>query len=130
MCDRDRSAGCNLLLEERHDTTVAAQHIAESCGDELRYRLVRSGELAEERLDIDLRDALRCSHDVRRVDGFVGTNHHKALSAVLDSEVGHVLRTEHISQNSLRGVLLHKGHMFVCSSVEDELRMVLLKHFA
>ena len=72
MCDRDRASLAYLFLEERNDTAIGAQHVAESGGDELRPLLCLSiamfavQELVQG-LHVNLADTLGATHDVGRI---------------------------------------------------------------
>ena len=106
--DRHRAALCDLLLKARHDRAVAAEDIAEAHGHKLGFRifgglhdlahtaalvaavhvkrrqLVRLAvaDLAAERLNDHLAQALGRAHDVRGVHRLVGRDQNKALAAV------------------------------------------------
>ena len=108
MRDRHRAALCDLLLKARHDRAVAAEDIAEAHGHKLGFRifgglhdlahtaalvaavhvkrrqLVRLAvaDLAAERLNDHLAQALGRAHDVRGVHRLVGRDQNKALAAV------------------------------------------------
>ena len=123
--DGDRSPVADLLLEDGNDAAVAAEDIAESCGDELRhapdlallYRLV-------EALAVDLANPLAAPHHIGRVDGLVSGYHNELPGAVLDGEVGYDTGAVDVVLHCYRRVVLHHRDMLVGGGVEDILRPV------
>ena len=123
--DRNGTARSDLLAEAGNDRTVGTQHVAETRGDELGATLddtLLDGQT--QRLDVDFGEPLGAAHDIGRIDGLVGGDHHHALHAVFDTLVGHVARTGHVDQHRFARVLLHERHMLVGRRVEHHLRMV------
>ena len=79
---------------------------------------------------VNLGDALGSSHDIGRVDGLVGRNHHELLHAVFDGQVGHEFGAKHIDKYSLVCVLFHERHMLVGGGMEHHLRTVHFEHLS
>ena len=126
MRDGDRSAGGDLFTEIRNDGPIAAQYVAETGGNELRTVFVLRVQFLEERLYVYLRDTLAGAHDIGGVYRLVGGDHHKALNAVFDRHVRHVLCSQNVSLNSLVREIFHQRHMLVSRRVIDYIR----PHFA
>ena len=117
-----------LLLEERYDGAVGAEHVAETGGDELGLAgHPAGGYLLAYGLYVDLGYALGSSHDVGRVDGLVGGDHHEFLDVVADGGIHDVFGAEDVGLHGLHWVGLHKGHMLVGSGVEDHVGTVLIE---
>ena len=128
MGHRHRTTVLDLLAETRDDAAVAAQHVAETRGDELGLPLVlalRNGET--QRLDVNLGQTLRTPHHIGGVHRLVGTDHHHLLHVVLNTLVGHVARAVHVDEHGLAGVLLHERHMLVGRGMEHHLGMIVPK---
>ena len=122
---RYRAALGDLLAEARDHRAVRPQHVAETRGDELRLALHLAGlDGQTERLYVDLRQTLRATHDVGRVDGLVRRDHDHLLDVVFDTLVRYVTRTGDVGQYGFAGVLLHQRHVLVGGRVEDHLRTV------
>ena len=125
MRDSERAAFRQLFAETRDDRAVAAQHIAEACGDEACLssdRTFLNGET--EALDIHLGEAFGGAHDVGGVDGFVGRDLDELLHLIFDRGVGDDVGAIDIGMDRFAGILLHERHMFVGSGMEDDLRAV------
>ena len=77
-------------------------------------------------LHIHLRQTFGRSHDIGRVDGFIGRDHDELVYVVLDCHIGYVTRTVDIRMDGFAGVLFHQGHMLVGGGMEDQLGMETL----
>ena len=122
MRDRHGAARLDLLLKERDDGAVGAQHVAEAHGDELGVLA-----LAADGLYDHFAEALGGAHDVGRVDGFIRRDLHEDVRAVLVRTAGDVERAEDVVFDGLVGACLHERNVFVRRRVEDDLRPVLCK---
>ena len=77
-------------------------------------------------LHIHFRQTLGRSHDIGRVDGFIGRDHDELVYVVLDCHIGYVTRTVDIRMDGFAGVLFHQWHMLVGGGMEDQLGMETL----
>ena len=64
MRDRDRTAPGDLLLEQRHYTTIAAQHITKAHGEKACVIVLKPE-------DDELGHPLGHSHNIGRIDCFI-----------------------------------------------------------
>ena len=154
MRDRDGTALCDLLFEQRDDGTVAAEHVAEAHRDEFRFdiaehaagavlvrvltafvreqlrNLVRPArlDLCVEALHDHFAQTLAGAHDVGRVDRFVGRNQHKALAAVDHRRVCGFIGAEDVVLDRFARAVLHQRHVLVRRRVIDDLRVIGLEH--
>ena len=123
MGDSHRASLGDLLAEARDNRAVGAQDIAKAGGDESgAARLMAAFNGEAQGLDIDLGKALGAAHDIGRVHGLVGGDHHHLLHVVFDAFVGHVARACYVHQHCLARVLLHQRDVLVGRCVEDHLR--------
>ena len=151
--DRNRSTLGNLLFEDRHYRTVAAQHVAEADSDKFGPDICKmdtvffflcdfipemSKELGDvgclsgfdlliKGLDDHLAQALAGTHDVGGVHGLVGGDQHKALTAVRHGGIGGFIGADGVVLDGLVGAVLHKGDVFMGCGVIDDLRAVFLE---
>ncbi len=126
---RNGTATLNLLAEQRDDGTVGAQHIAKTGSDKLRGGRMVFLDFAGQGLHVDFADALGAAHDVGRVHGFVGGDHHKAFHIVFDGKVGQNFGSEDIVLDGLRHVVFHHGNVLVGSGVEHVFGHVAFEDF-
>ena len=127
MGDGQRTAFCQLLTETGNDGAVAAQHITETGSDKAGFTgLPAFTDSDAQALHIHLCQTFGSSHNVGRVDGFIGRDHDELVYAVFDCHIGHVARAIDIRMDGFAGVLFHKGHMLVGSGMEDQLGMETL----
>ena len=120
----DGTAFGDLLAETRDNRSIAAKDVAEAGGDETGLAGVLAlfdGEAKA--LDINLSKALGAAHDVGRIDGLVGRDHHHLIDAVFDALVSYVTGAVDIDQDGFARIVLHQRHVFVSRSVEDNLRV-------
>ena len=119
---RHRSARLDLLLEKRHHTPSAAQHIPEP------HRRERRRLSARQILDHHLRHPLRHSHDAAGIHRLVRRNEHELAHPTFARHLSHSQRPQHIVAHGLFRILLHERHVLVGSGVEDYLRAVVADH--
>ena len=129
MRNRNGTTALNLLTEQRNHGTIGAQHIAKAGGDELRAGRVVLLDFLGQCLHIDFADALGAAHDVGRVHGFVGGDHHKAFHIVFDGKVGQDFGSEDIVLDGLRHVVFHHGNVLVGGGMEHVFGPVVVKDF-
>ena len=153
MGDRYRAALRDLLLEERDDRTVAAQHVAKAHRDEFGLRAAQRMKLAllvdhllrpvgeqlrnlgglalldlvVKGLNDHLAQALGRAHDIGRIDRFIRADQHEALAAVADGGVGGFIGADRVVLDRLARAVLHQRHMLVRRRVVHDLRPELLK---
>ena len=72
-------------------------------------------------LHIHLCQTFGSSHDVGRVDGFIGRDHDELIYVVLDCHISYVTRTINIRMDGFAGVLFHQGHMLVGGGMEHDM---------
>ena len=118
VCDGHWAALRDLLLEERDHTSVAAQHVSETHGHEVRVGL------AVHHLHDHLTEALGGAHDVRRVHRLVRGDQDELLHARCGRSLRHLIGPFHVILDRLVGAVLHERHMFVGRGVEDDIRMI------
>lgn len=94
----------DLLLEERNDRTVRAEHIAEADGCEGGIR----GDGIDV-LDDHFTDALGCPHNVGWVNRLVGGNENEAFRLVLARRHCRIQRAEDVVFDRLVGDGFHQG---------------------
>ena len=86
---RHGASALDLLAEEWYHRAVAAQHVAKAGGDELRVLAHLLG-IEEERLAVDLGQALGAAHDVAGVHSLVGRYHDKLITTTTSAMTGAV----------------------------------------
>ena len=117
--DGDGTAVLDLLLKERNDRTVGAEHVAEAHRGELRLAA---------RLRHHLHDlfaaALGSAHHVGGVHGFIGGDHDELLHAVLIRHLRHVQSAEDVVLARFFRVGFHERNVLVRRRVEDYLGLM------
>ena len=122
---RHRSAFLYLLAESRYHGTIGAKHISKTGGDKFGASLdFPALHRKPKALDINFRKTLGASHDIGRVDSFVGGYHHHLIHIVLDTFVRHISGAGHIDHHSFARILLHKRNMLVRRRVKYYLRPI------
>ena len=153
MGDGDWTACLDLLLEKRDDGSVASQYVSEADCHELSFCTLQCfcrlfvmypavhpvGEqlrdlvclaffdLVVKGLNDHLAEALRCAHDVRRVDRLVGTDQDETLGTVYHCRVGCLVGADRIIFDCLTRAVLHQRYVLVSCRVVDDLRAVSLE---
>ena len=122
MRDGHRAAALDLLLKQRDDAAVAAQHVSEA------HRNAGHRRGPGEGLDQHLAQALGAAHDVRRVDSLVCRELDEPLHAVLGGGGQQVLGAKDVVLDGLGGADLHQRHMLVRRRVKDDGRMIGVEH--
>ena len=105
--DGDGATALDLLLKQRDNAAVAAQHVAETHGHALHIGVGGIG------LDQHFADALGAAHDVGGVDSLVGRELDKALDVVLGRRSQQVFGAEDVVLDGLGRAELHERHMLV-----------------
>ena len=122
MSQRNGATRLQLAFEQGNDRTVRAQHIAES----------HRGKHSLGNLGIVLHDhfahALGGTHDICRINRFVGRDENEVGTTALMSHAHYIQRAEHIVLDGLTRIRLHKGHMLVCCSVKNNMRIVAIEN--
>ena len=101
MGQRYRAACTNLPLKQGYHTAVGSQHIAEANGGKLGLSLLL------QRLDNDLRHALRGTHHISGIHSLVSGDHDKTLRTVFHGALGHIVGAEYIVLHGLLRAVLH-----------------------
>jgi len=117
----DGTAFAKLTPKQRDNRTVATKNIAKanSRKDGLTVcRVILNDHLVH---------TLGGTHYVRGVNGLIGRNLHVVAALVLIGKAHDVERAKNVILDCLAGVALHKRNVLVGCSVENNLRMVLLK---
>lgn len=122
MRDSHRAAALDLLLKQRDDAAVAAQHVAEAHRNAGHRRGLGEG------LDQHLAQTLGAAHDVRRVDSLVCRELDEPLHAVLGGGGQQVLGAKDVVLDGLGGADLHQRHMLVRRRVKDDGRLIGVEH--
>jgi RNA polymerase sigma-54 factor len=79
-----RSALLNLLFKHRDNRSVRTQHITKTRGNKTGVILTISFQFIIQRLHVNLRDALRTTHHIRRIHSLIGGDHNELLHFILD----------------------------------------------
>ena len=112
----------NLLLEDRHDTAVTAQNVAETHGNITRAAVLK-------RPDQQLRNPLGGAHHACPVHGLVRRDHDEVLRPELRRNGRQVQGAKHVVLDRLEDVLLHERNMFVRRRMVQDRRPVPVEHF-
>ena len=123
--DGHRTAFCDLLLEERDDGAVGAEDVTEADRDEVGLRV-----LPVHHLDDHLTDALRGTHDVRRVHSLICGDQDETLHAGVGRGTGSLQGTHDVVLDCFVRAHLHERYVLMCGCMEDHVRLVLLHHAA
>ena len=119
MSNSHRSAHCYLLTEQRNHRTIWTKDIAKAGGYKLGYTWnLAINDCLVERLAINLTDALRTTHDIRRVHCLVGRYHDKFLGSVFHRHICYHARSIYIILHCLSGIVLHHWHMLIGCGME------------
>lgn len=117
----DRATLTKLALKQRDDRSMTAQNIAKanSRKDGLTVcRVILNDHLVH---------TLGGAHYVCGINGLIGRNLHIVAALVLIGKAYNIERAKNVILDCLAGVVFHKRNVFVGCSVENNLRMVLLK---
>ena len=123
--DGHRTAFCDLLLEKRDDGAVRAEDVTETDRDEVGLRV-----LPVHHLDDHLTDALRGTHDVRRVHGLIRGDQDETLHAGVGCGTGGLQGAHDVILDRFVRAHLHERYVLMCGRMEDHVRLVLLHHAA
>lgn len=117
----DRAALAKLTLKQRDNRSMTTQNIAKANS--------RKNGLAVGRIILNdhLVHTLGGAHYICRINGLIGRNLHIVAALVLVGKAYDIERAKDVILDCLAGVVFHKRNVFVGCSVENNLRMVLLK---
>ena len=144
----------DLLLEDWDDRAIGSKDIAEADRHELSLDILedRTGsvligilftQMCEELRDLiclsffdllikglndHLAETLGSTHDIGRIDSLVRTDQDKTLASMCHRCIGSLEGSNGIVLDCLTRAVFHQRHMFVCSCMVDDLRLVLFKN--
>ena len=101
MCDGDGAAALDLLLKQRNNAAVAAQHVAKAHGHALHVGAAGKG------LNQHLAEAFGAAHNVGGVDSLVGRKLDKALDTMLSGGSQQILGAKYVVFDGFGGADLH-----------------------
>lgn len=113
---------CNLFLKKWNDTSIASKHISKPDSHKICLRV------SVEALNDHLADSLGCSHDVGRIDCFIGRYLYKFFYFPAVCRQDQIVSPKNIIFDCFIRTRLHQWHMFVCSSVINDIRSILSKN--
>ena len=117
-----RTSCRNLFFKQRNNTSVGAEHVAETnC---YKLRLI----MAVERLHDHLADSLARTHDIRRIHRLVCRNHDELFRVVLCRRHSGFPGAEYIVFDRLVGAVLHQRHMLMRCCMVHNIGMIRFKH--
>ena len=112
-----------MLYEGGDNASAGTQHVPET------HRRDLSGESFGRALQAKFRHSLRRSHNVCRIDGFIGGNKYKLFNSACVALFQHVLGAENVVFNALVGGNFHHRNVFVSGGVENHVGTVEVHDF-
>lgn len=148
MSDGQRAAPLYLLLKQRHNGAVGAEHIAEANGNEfcaeLALRLgcggtgmnMQRGDTAHiavlnaavKRLDDHLTQSLAGAHNIGRVDSLIRAYEHKALAVIYHCRIGGLIGADDVVFDSFTGAVLHQRDMLMSRGMVHNVGMIFFEY--
>ena len=116
VSNRNRAAGGDLLLKNRHHAAPAAQHIAKA-----HRTKGTSAILVRLVLHINLHRSFCRAHHIGGFDRLIRGNNHKALHPMPHRQIQQIFTSQDIIFHCLLWIGFHQRHMLVGSGMENYL---------
>ena len=124
VCDGQRPAGGELALEQRHDRSGRAQHIAEAhrhITGSVAQRRAPPRFVEVKRLTETLGQTLGGAHHARRVDRLVGRDHHDERGSERPRRLGDIAAADDVGQHPFDRVGLDHRQVLQGRRMKDDL---------
>jgi len=122
MRNGDGATVGDLVFEFGNNTATAAKDIAKTDNSE-----GLAGLMSGIKYD-HFGKTLGCSINRRRANSFISRDEDEAFDIMSDRNLREVVRAEDIIRDGFNNVDLHERDMFMCGSMENNLRLVLLEY--
>ena len=83
---------------------------------------------ASQTLNIDFCQTFGATHYISRIYSFIRRHHNHLFCIIFHSHVSHLTRTGYIDKHSLTRIFFHQRHMFISSSMKNNLRMIQFEY--